>query len=57
MKVRIHDKPTQVSGRKNYPETSQIVSVNLVKENKKTVLVRLPDNNIIIRDKSQIVEI
>ena len=57
MKVKIHDKPTQASGRKTYPETIQLVDASLVKENKKTSWVRLSDGHIIPRDKSQIVEV
>lgn len=56
MKVKIHDKWTQRSGHRIYPETDQKVSANIVKENKKTVWVKLNDGNIIKRDRSQILE-
>jgi hypothetical protein len=56
MQVRIHNKPAQRTNRKIYPETDQLVSANIVKENKKTVWVKLADNKIIKRDRSQIVE-
>lgn len=56
MKVKVHEKPKQQTNHKTYPETDQVVNAELVKENKKTVLVKLSDKNIIIRDRSKIVE-
>ena len=56
MKVKIHEKPTQKSNKRTYQSSDQIVNADLVKENKKTVWVKLADKNVIKRDRSQIVE-
>lgn len=56
MKARIHAKWSQASNHKMYSTNVDVVDAQVVKENKKTVWVRLPDKNIIKRKKSQIVE-
>ena len=53
MKAIINTESHQHGNHKHYPSTTRTVDVELVKENCKTVLVKLADGNVIKRHRNK----